>query len=268
MKQGEQRCNEGKAVKEETIQVLTSQTKAYHDAFKIFLDHTDQKIQARKRLAELVATLDSRETFIDSGAGNGQTTAWLADDFEKTIAVEPNPSLREELIKNCPSADIIGEPIRTANISNLADFILCSHVFYYVGRNDWINNLETLASWLSPTGLLVLILQNENTDCMTMNDHFYGRRFKLGSLADEFRAKYGKQYQIQLETVPAHVVTHDFASAFKVAEFMLNLLPNTVPPTRVAVEHYVRDKFAKDDGTYQFSCHQDFLKIQQRIDLT
>jgi len=249
---------------QETVQVFTSQTDAYHHAFKIFLDHTDQKVRARKRLVELVTTLDTHETFIDSGAGNGQVTSWLIGNFERTIAIEPNPSLRKELKKTCPAAEIIKEPITKAELTRRANFVLCSHVFYYIDRNQWMNNLETLVSWLSSDGMLVLILQNEETDCMNMIEYFHGERFQLRYLADQFRKKHQKQYEVQVETVPSHVVTSDFKSAYTIAEFMLNLLPITAPPRRETLENYTRTHFTDDKDMHRFSCHQDFLCIRPR----
>ena len=127
-----------------------------------------------------------------------------------------------------------------------------------------MDNLQALTSWLSPTGMLVLILQNENTDCMTMHDHFFQERFQLSSLACEFRKKHGNRYQVRMETVPAHVATNDFDSAYAISEFMLNLLPVRVPPTRQSVENYIRDHFSEGEQGYRFSCHQDFLCISKQ----
>ena len=79
-----------------------SQSSAYHQAFQVFLDHTDQKVKAQQWLNRLVQTLPSRRVFIDIGAGNGKVTSWFMGSFNHTIATEPNESLRAELKKNCP----------------------------------------------------------------------------------------------------------------------------------------------------------------------
>lgn len=63
---------------------------------------------------------------------------------------------------------------------------------------------------------------------------------------------------------PAHVDTPDFASAYTVAEFMLNLLPMPHPPKRQDLERYVKDHFANPDGSYCMPVHQDFLQIRAR----
>ena len=250
--------------KRPTIAVYDSQSREYHLAFQIFLDHTDQKLQAQKWLTALIDRLPSRGVVIDAGAGNGKVTAWFTDRFRHTIAIEPNASLRRELEGACPTAEVIPEKILDAKISTAADLILCSHVFYYIDAAEWLATLKRLASWLSSAGVLVLVIQNHATDCMRMLDHFFGQRFLVSSMARQFEQQCGGVYQVLLETIPAHVETSDFPSAYAIAEFMLNLLPMSDPPARHALEEYVRAQFHRSDGSFRFSCNQDFVQIRRR----
>lgn len=263
----------------ETIAIFDSQGEAYREAFQTFLDHTDQKEQARGWLDRLVDSLTNRRVFIDAGAGNGKVTAWFTDRFERTIAIEPNPHLRRELAQTCPKADLIADGILTAKLADSADFVLCSHVFYYIDRAAWLAMLQALASWLAPGGSLVVVLQNPESDCMRMLNRFYGRRFDLSQLAAEFREAFGERYRIDLETSPAAIQTSDFATAATIAEFMLNLLPlggeaeaaeaaeeeqQRLPaPGRGEVARYIRQHFADSRGGFRFSCNQDFLLVRR-----
>jgi len=246
------------------VQVYDSQSVTYHQAFHVFLDHTDQKANARRQLEELVQRLPDRHVFLDAGAGTGQVTAWLLERFEQTVAIEPNPSLNAELRRTCPSAKVLPETISEAQPQILCDLILCSHVLYYIDRSEWLGVLDRMASWLAPRGTLVVILQNHETDCMRMLDAFLGRRFDLSELAREFEATQGQQYQVERRLVPAHVTTPDLTSAYVIAEFMLNLLPMPNPPARHALDEYVKARFAIPGGGFRFSCHQDFLTIRHR----
>jgi hypothetical protein len=110
-------------------------------------------------------------------------TAWFIERFGRTIAIEPNASLRSELMRACPSAEVVGERILDAKVSAAGDLILCSHVFYYIDASEWMATLEQLVSWLSRGAILVLVVQNQDTDCMRMLEHFFGRRFLVPSLA-------------------------------------------------------------------------------------
>jgi SAM-dependent methyltransferase len=246
------------------VRVYDSQSAAYHQAFQVFLDHTDQKANARRRLDCLVQTLPARRVFLDAGAGNGQVTAWFLPEFERTIAVAPTPSLNAELRRSCPGAEVMAVKILDARPAAQADLILCSHVLYYIEQSEWRAHLARMASWLAPDGALVVVLQNHETDCMRMLEAFLGRRFELAALAEEFDKEHGRQYRADLQLVPAHVTTPDLASAYVIAEFMLNLLPMPNPPERRVLEEYVRKHFAGPGGGFRFSCHQDFLVIRRR----
>ena len=57
---------------QEHIRVFDSQGEAYKQAFQIFLDHTDQKRNAKRWLQQVVDDLPTRKVFIDAGAGNGE----------------------------------------------------------------------------------------------------------------------------------------------------------------------------------------------------
>lgn len=244
------------------IKVFNSHSKDYHQAFQVFLNHTDQKQKAKEWLETFIRKLHHKHVFLDAGAGNGKVTAWIAEKFDRVIALEPNASLCKELHASCPKAEIQQAPILDATLHGSADFILASHVFYYMPQEEWLANLERLVSWLSPRGAVVVMLQNPDTDCMNMLRHFSGKNFDLLDLAKDFKAKHTSRYKITMDTVQSHVLTSDFKSAYTIAEFILNLIPFHDPPTRTALEGYVQEYFAKGGAKYRFSCHQDFLQIR------
>jgi len=246
------------------IELYSSLSGDYQRAFQVFLDHTDQKATARAWLERLVAGLPSRRVFVDAGAGNGKVTAWFTDAFEHAIAIEPNPHLRADLAQHCPSVEVLPDTILEASPSRPGDLVLCSHVLYYIDGEAWMAHVERMASWLAANGVLVVAIQNQDTDCMRMLDHFYGWRFDLHALVTRLRAEHGQELAVTLETVPAHVTTQDFERAYVVAEFMMNLPPSAYPVPRRDLEAYVQQTFRRDDG-YRFSCHQDFLQIRRRL---
>ncbi len=248
-----------------TIRVYDSQTQAYHDAFAVFLAHTDQKVNARAWLDSFLERQPSSAVFVDAGAGNGQTTAWLGSRFDRVVAIEPNPSLCHDLRQTCPAAEVLPVKILDAHLPAAADFVLCSHVLYYLPRDEWQPSLAHMSSWLKPTGALVVVLQNHETDCMGLLDHFLGLKLNgLGAIAERLEHDHDHRYRTELHVTPAHVTTSDLATAYVVAEFMLNLLPIPNPPTRQSLEEYVRAHFADGKGGYRFSCHQDFLVVRPR----
>ena len=140
------------------VRAYDSRSVAYHQAFQVFLDNTDQKVNARSWLDGLVQSLPARRVLVDAGAGNGQVTAWFVDQFERTLAIEPSPSLSAELRIACPRAEVLPVRILEAQPSAQADLILCSHVLYYVDQSEWRPSLARMASWLAPNGKLVVVL--------------------------------------------------------------------------------------------------------------
>jgi SAM-dependent methyltransferase len=211
-----------------------------------------------------VQRLPARHVFVDAGAGNGQVTAWFLELFERTIAIEPNPSLVAELRRTCPLALVLPVKILEAQPAEKGDLILCSHVLYYIPQSEWRATMAHIASWLAPDGVLVIVLQNHETDCMQMLEAFQGQRFDLAALGREFELEHGAEFQVERHIVPAHIMAPDLATAYVIAEFMLNLLPMPDPPARSALEDYIGKNFARSGSGFQFSCHQDFLVIRRR----
>jgi trans-aconitate methyltransferase len=244
------------------VRSFVSNSREYHDAFKVFLDHTDQKSNALRWLERQLEGLRRRDVLLDVGAGNGKLTAWMAPHFGRVVAIEPSPSLFEELRTALPTVASACARIMDFEPEQPADFILCSHVFYYVDRREWAQNLERLASWLAPGGVAAIAIQNPETDCMRMIRHFTGRRLDLGELLPVV-ASIGRSFRARLETVEAHVTTRDFESACVIAEFMLNVLPMADPPPFADFERYVATHFRAPAGGFRFSCHQDFLRVER-----
>ncbi len=240
-----------------------SATPEYTQAFHTFLAHTDQKEKAMEWLEREVEALAQRRVAIDAGAGTGKLTTWLSDRFTTVIGVEPNPSLAAEFRTACPKATLLPDTIVAAAPGVSADFILCSHVFYYIPRQEWEANARHLISWLAPGGVLAIAIQNPDTDCMRMVNHFIGRRVDLRELAATVSVPNGP-YDVRLDTVQAYIRTDDLQTACEVAEFILNVLPIPHPPLWADLEKYVAHHFARPGGGYQYSCHQDFLRIARR----
>jgi len=244
-----------------SITTFASSEPQYHDAFEIFLRCTDQKVKAMQFMDRQVALLRKREVFVDVGAGNGMLTAHFAKDFERSIAIEPNPSLASELRKQCSEVTVFPIALENVTLESKADFILCSHVLYYLPSDSWLRSLEQMAGWLNVEGVLALAVQNPETDCMKMLGHFTGGRFELAGLRETFSAR-NPGFATSIVTVPAIIRTQLMEEAYAIAEFMLNLLPMPSPPPANELASYVRKYFYRN-GVFEFSCDQDFLLVSK-----
>ncbi len=240
-----------------------SSSPEYTQAFQTFLAHTDQKTKALQWLDREVDGLARKQTAIDSGAGTGKLTAWLVERFASVVGLEPNPTLAAEFRQTCPTATLLPHTIVDANPPQAADFVLCSHVFYYIPRDAWEANLLHLIDWLSAGGTLAIALQNPATDCSQMVAHFLDLKFDLEDLAAIARAIPGSPYAVTQETISAHIRTPDLPTTYQVAEFILSAHPMPNPPRCTELEEYI-GRFAQPDGGYRLSCHQDFLRVVRR----
>lgn len=233
---------------------------AYQDAFSIFLKHTDQKVRAKEWLTKWAGQQAKRDLFVDAGAGTGSTTAWLTPYFKRTIAVEPNPSLFQELKAACPSAESLSTKILDTELPAAADLALCSHVLYYIDEKEWLPTASRILSWLAPTGTAVVLLQNPETDCMKMYREFYNHRFLIAPLAEDLK-KANPNLKVSVERVESWIETRDAESAYRIAEFVLNLIPMEIIVPEQHVKNYVEKHFKVSEGHYRFSCHQDFMLL-------
>lgn len=249
-------------IDDECIRVFDSQGQDYKQAFQIFLDHTDQKRNARRWLQQVVDGLPMRQVFIDAGAGNGEVTTAFAGSFARTIAIEPNAYLLNQVRQALPAVEAIERPIMEAQPAAKGDLVLCSHTLYYIPADQWLAHIERLVSWMGPTGVTILVLQYRESGCMNMVNHFFGHRFELRQTVEAFRANHGNRYEVTTTLDPAHVETPDLAKTYAVAEFMLNLLQIATPPKRCDVEAYVKANFAAPDGCFKIPVHQDFVEIR------
>ncbi|HVV67508.1 MAG TPA: methyltransferase domain-containing protein [Gammaproteobacteria bacterium] len=248
----------------QSVPAYDSQSKEYEQAFEVFLKNTNQKRNMHQWLQKVVEKLPAKQVFIDAGAGDGEVTRWFTPLFQKTIAIEPNPFLREKLHSAIPEATIIDKTIMEADPQATADLVLCSHILYYIDKNQWLQNLEKLVSWLSPSGSVIIVLQNPNTDCMNLLEHFINQRFDLSQVAEQFAKKHGENYEINLCCDGAQIEAPDFSSALTISIFMLNLLPMPHPLSETELEYYISSHFLKEDHIYRFSCNQDFLQIRKK----
>jgi Methyltransferase domain len=235
----------------------------YARIFGTFLTHTDQKTKTIAWLTDSVNGLQSHGLFVDAGAGDGSMTAALAKLFDRTIAIEPNSALRAELVRRCPEAEIVEAPLGNARIASAADFVLCSHVLYYIPQSDWTDTLERLTSWLGAQGVVVVLLANSNADVIALAREFFGGNIDLAPAVQEFRARHD-DFEITMHTLNCEVVVDDLESACTLTRLFLSDYPDwgrTV--TRRRVEDYVRSHFTDPRG-YRLSCDQDALLLLRR----
>ena len=175
-------------MREDRVRIfLTLKEKPISRPFKIFLDHTDQKRNAKRWLQEVVDGLPTRTVFIDCRRGEWRTHQGVCRVLRAPLPSEPNVYLLNQLQHSLPTVEVLGLPILAAQPAVQGDLVLCSHTFYYVPADEWSLHLERLVSWMAPTGVTIVVLQHCESGCMHMVRHFFGHRFELRQVAEAFR---------------------------------------------------------------------------------
>ena len=122
------------------------------DAFDRFLTYTNEKLVLAREISTLY--LIGKGSFIDVGAGNGDLTDLIKENFDRTVVVEPSERLFRMLEKK--KYDLaIKSTLEDLKLKEKFDFVLCSHVLYYT--KDWQKSLEKMYKLTRKKGLLCII---------------------------------------------------------------------------------------------------------------
>jgi hypothetical protein len=113
------------------------------------------------RIGETIAELGHRRYFLDIGAGGGDLTIPTSQSFAHTTVVEPNEEQASFLSRRCPDFEVHNDLWRNVDLgSRRYDFILCSHVLYYIGWSDWLSTIQKMYTHLEAGGRIAIVLQS------------------------------------------------------------------------------------------------------------
>lgn len=92
----------------------------------------------------------SRESFLDIGAGPATITNRLSKFFKSTTVIEPNKAFAS-VYEGKGFISYIGN-FQDITINQEYDFILCSHVLYHVPHVEWASFLKKLYALIRSGG--------------------------------------------------------------------------------------------------------------------
>jgi SAM-dependent methyltransferase len=166
----------------------------YRQQLARFVRASDEKPKLVRQAERIIARLGRRDRFLDVGAGAGDVTIPLSAHFASTTVAEPNRVQVERFRREHPTfevhevtlerLDLRGEPF---------DFILCSHVLYYVPASAWLDVVGKLHGWLRPGGKLAVIMQSPVGEMAEFFQHFNNFHVDVIPLWDDVVARYGEE---------------------------------------------------------------------------
>lgn len=248
------------------IRLFHSHDEYYDRVFTLFIKSTNQKQQAARWLDDFLSRFAPNQLAIDAGAGNGILTKQLTPHFAEVIAVEPNPTLLAELATAGDNLRILPDTIEAAVLdAGRAEFVLCSHVLYYVPQPSWDSLLQKLLDWTAPGGTIIVVLQAEDTDCMKFFAALRGHGFPIRQCMEAFSHRPGVE-SVEIVRQPARIAVESEEELVMILEFMANLTPFG-DTERIPTQEELRQQAALvgKQGTdgHVLSCDQLFCIIKK-----
>ncbi|MGV8078525.1 MAG: class I SAM-dependent methyltransferase [Syntrophales bacterium] len=166
----------------------------YRRQLALFVQSCTEKGIELVRIGELIAGLGQRRSFLDIGAGGGDLTIPVSSSFEKTTVVEPNELQARRLQQRCPSFRVINECWdRIALGPERFDFILCSHVLYYIPEGAWLSTIEKMHTHLESGGCIAIVIQSPMGEVAEFFSRFTRYDVNILGLWGELIRRYGDE---------------------------------------------------------------------------
>lgn len=220
-------------------------TPEYAEAFATLLRCCGERGYLHRFLRELIASYPEEACAIDWGAGGGDLTGLLLEQFRKVYAVEPHPGMRAALASRYPAVEVIDGTIASAVPPTKVDFGLISHVYYHVPDHKWGAYTVHAANQLTPDGALIVALKDPGSGCNRMLEHFGAERFDLyQALAPAIR--FHPEFDFSFTRLPGPIVTRSFEETLDIARFMMcdrDADSFRRAPTEAQFQAYVREHF-------------------------
>lgn len=108
---------------------------------------------------------ESKGCILDVGAGSGRDAAWLAAQGYDVVAVEPNPTMREEAERWHPDGtfklldDGLPDLSKTFRTGLSFDFILMNAVWMFIAPSERERAFRKLVTLLKPKGVIAMTLR-------------------------------------------------------------------------------------------------------------
>lgn len=133
----------------------------YQQQLALFARSSTEKGIELVKLGEIIGGLSHRRYFLDIGAGGGDLTIPISQSFKETTVVEPNAKQASYLKRRRPKFTIYNDIFDNVNLgSKLYDFILCSHVLYYIQEHHWLSTIDKMHRHLMAGGRIAIVLQS------------------------------------------------------------------------------------------------------------
>ena len=232
----------------------------YRRQLNLFSSCCTEKQAELVRLGEILNKVRSRERFLDIGAGGGHLTIPLSGMFQSTVVVEPNARQAEFLSRRCPKFDIHNCRFEDAPLSPASfDFVLCSHVLYYVNEALWPELVARMFGLLTPGGRLAIVLQAPVGQVADLFRAFTRYDVDLLGLWRTLNETYGEE-NVEVRTIRNEIWTENLEDLTDMALFLL--LDARFRERRSEIRDYL-ERECKTEGGYRLVQDEVLLAVNK-----
>ena len=164
----------------------------YQRQLALFSQCSTEKGIELVKVGEIIAGVPHRSSFLDVGAGGGVLTIPISQSFNETTVVEPNGKQATFFKQRCPHFKVYNDSWETIDLgSQRYDFILCSHVLYYIEEGHWLQTIEKMYEYLEPGGRIAIVLQSPIGEVADFFNQFTHYDVKILELWRDLTQLYG-----------------------------------------------------------------------------
>jgi ubiquinone/menaquinone biosynthesis C-methylase UbiE len=232
----------------------------YQRQLNLFSRSSTEKGIELLKIGEIIAGLSKRRYFLDIGAGSGDLTIPVSQSFYETTIVEPNSKQAGYLKRRCPHFYIYNDFWeKVAFDSKRFDFILCSHVLYYIEEGHWMNTIEKMYDCLEEGGRIAIVLQSPIGEVASFFNHFADYDVNILELWRDLIQRYGDD-SIEVRYFLNEIYTDNLDDMVSVGLFLL--LDRKYKDLKEQIGNYFEANH-KIDGGYHIKQDEILLIIKK-----
>ncbi len=164
----------------------------YQRQLTTFINCSTEKGIELVKIGEVFSELHHRRSFLDIGAGGGDLTIPISQSFEKTTIVEPNEKQVSFFHRRYPNFTVYNNFWEDIDLGpERYDFILCSHILYYIQEGRWASIIDKMYAHLESNGRIAIVLQSPIGEVATFFNQFTSYDVNVLELWRELIRRYG-----------------------------------------------------------------------------
>lgn len=213
--------------------------------------------------SDLVNDLEVKEAMADIGPGDYRITRAVGQPFDRMYFVDTN----EDILAIPDSHPIkVGQEVFKYHCGvleaelpeNALDFVLCSHVLYYLDFSDWIEATSKMLRTLKKDGKLFVILGGEKLGKADLIRNFNGQPIQIAAYVESCRKAFeSEDIAIDVQHFVETTSADTFDTFLHLANFALANARLVVNKTDLT--NYIEANLKTPEGRYSMQSQQSYI---------